>query len=189
MKALTNFIIRPKDGVKFRNEVECNGVNIIINASEDERLYANREAIVVNVPHGYKGDVEVGADIIVHHNTFIPYYNMQGRFQNSSMHVMEDLYQVEPDGFFLYKKGGEWIANDRYCFVKPVPAFNSLLIKGVSDEPLVGEITYPNKYLCSLGLKKKDIIVFTPDSEYEFKIDGEKMYRVFDHQITLQLND
>jgi ASC-1-like (ASCH) protein len=47
---------------------------------------------------------------------------------------------------------------------------------------------YPNEYLTRVGIKKGDIIIFTPDSEYEFQIDGVKMYRVYDHQVTIQLN-
>jgi hypothetical protein len=34
-------------------------------------------------------------------------------------------------------------------------------------------------------VKKGTKISFTPDSEYEFNIDGEKLYRIYDHQITM----
>jgi hypothetical protein len=30
-------------------------------------------------------------------------------------------------------------------------------------------------------------VCFKPDSEYEFDVDGEKLYRIFDHQITMTL--
>jgi hypothetical protein len=30
-------------------------------------------------------------------------------------------------------------------------------------------------------------VSFQPDSEYEFMVDGEKLYRMYDHQITLTL--
>jgi len=32
-----------------------------------------------------------------------------------------------------------------------------------------------------------DFICFTPDSEYEFTVDGEKLYRMYEHQITMKL--
>jgi len=51
----------------------------------------------------------------------------------------------------------------------------------------MGTRVYPNGYLTSKGVKKGDQVVFTPDSEYEFNVDGEKLYRVFDHQITMKL--
>ena len=36
-------------------------------------------------------------------------------------------------------------------------------------------------------LKEGDRVSFQPDSEYEFNIDEEKLYRMYDHQITMQL--
>jgi hypothetical protein len=46
---------------------------------------------------------------------------------------------------------------------------------------------YPNEYLTSKGISSGDRVCFKPESEYEFNIDGEKLYRMFDHQITIQL--
>ena len=48
-------------------------------------------------------------------------------------------------------------------------------------------MAYPNDYLISHGINANDVICFKPDSEYEFTVDGEKMYRMFDHQITIIL--
>lgn len=187
MRLLYEFLIEPKDGKIFDNIRE----GIIVNSSEDERLFANREAIVAKVPHGYKGDIEEGDTLIVHHNMFVPHYNMQGKYVKSSKHFKDNLYRVDPDGFFMYKKknGTDWIAHDRYCFVKPIPLLDDGFLKKLgTEEPLMGEMIYPNEYLTRVGIKKGDIIIFTPDSEYEFQIDGVKMYRVYDHQVTIQLN-
>ena len=52
---------------------------------------------------------------------------------------------------------------------------------------LKGIIKYPNEYLIKKGVKKGDLISFKPDSEYEFNVDGEKLYRMFDKHITLVL--
>ena len=46
---------------------------------------------------------------------------------------------------------------------------------------------YPNKYLLSKGVNKGDKILFKPESEYEFMVDDEKLYRMYDHQITMVL--
>lgn len=48
-------------------------------------------------------------------------------------------------------------------------------------------MVYPNEYLMSKGVNAGDEVCFAPDSEYEFTVDGEKMYRMFDHQITIKL--
>jgi len=50
---------------------------------------------------------------------------------------------------------------------------------------LSGELVYLNEYLEQLGLSKGSIVGFTPNSEYEFNIDGQKLYRVLSNQITI----
>ena len=89
--------------------------------------------------------------------------------------------------FFMYKHKDQWHAHDRYCFVKPVSTEDSYIFKPFSEEPLVGVMKYPNNYLKLKGVKKGDKISFQPESEYEFIVDGEKLYRMFDHQIALLL--
>jgi len=44
---------------------------------------------------------------------------------------------------------------------------------------------YSNDELSSLGLSIGDVVGFTPDSEYEFEIDGEKLYRILSNQVTI----
>ena len=56
-----------------------------------------------------------------------------------------------------------------------------------NEEPLMGELKYLNKYLKDKGLKQGDKICFKPESEYEFTVDGEKLYRMFDNHITVKL--
>ena len=97
------------------------------------------------------------------------------------------MFFIEFDQFFLYKKNFKWFAHDRYCFVRPIPATKSFIMKPFKEEPLMGEMVYPNDYLISQGIQSGDLICFKPDSEYEFDVDGEKLYRMFDHQITIKL--
>ena len=56
----------------------------------------------------------------------------------------------------------------------------------MKEEPLKGEMVYPNEFLIKKGVNKGDVVYFKPDSEYEFQVDGEKMYRIYDHQITMK---
>ncbi len=87
----------------------------------------------------------------------------------------------------MYKQDGEWHSYDRYCFVKPVSTSESYIFKPFSEEPLVGIMKYPNEYLRSKGISSGDTVCFKPDSEYEFEVDGEKLYRMYDHQITIKI--
>ena len=87
----------------------------------------------------------------------------------------------------MYKQKGEWFCHDRYCFVKPVEKQESYLVKNHKEEPLVGTMKYLNDYLLKQKVNKGDKIIFQPESEYEFVVDGEKLYRMYDHQITVVL--
>ena len=68
-----------------------------------------------------------------------------------------------------------------------MPSIEYYIDKPFSEEPLMGIMKYPNEYLISQGVNAGDTVVFSPDSEYEFNVDGEKLYRMYDHQITVKL--
>jgi signal peptidase I len=189
MKPLSLILVSPKDNNKYITSVKIGGFDFVVNGSEENYEYANREAIVKVLPHRYKGDLSVGDTIIVHHNTFRNHYDMTGGLQVSSSYFKGNLYAVEPTEYFLYRKkeSTEWIAHDRFCFVKPIKQIKGLIDKGVENEPLIGEMLYPNKYMSSLNVNKGDTVVFAPDSEYLFNIEGQKTYRIYDHQITIKI--
>jgi hypothetical protein len=87
----------------------------------------------------------------------------------------------------MYNHDNQWFSHDRYCFVKPIEVQKSFMFKRGNEEPLMGEMVYANSYLKNQGVGKGSQVSFQPDSEYEFEVDGEKLYRMFDHQITLKL--
>ena len=88
---------------------------------------------------------------------------------------------------FLYKQNGEWKGYNKYCFIKPSPAKDSFLKKSITEEPLFGTIKYINDQLLNLGLNVGDEISYQPESEYEFNVDGERLYRMFTNNITFSL--
>ena len=158
---------------------------IQIPGTEEDASASNREAVVKELPIGYQGPIKKGDTLLVHHNVFKFYNDIKGRTKSGKSFFRDNLFFVDTDQFFLYKQKGEWKSHDRFCFVKPVPIEDSLLCKPGTEEPLIGIMEYPNKYLISQGVKKGTKISFTPDSEYPFEINGEKMYRIYDHQITM----
>jgi hypothetical protein len=142
---------------------------------------------VVEVPVGYSGPIKKGDKLLVHHNVFKFYNDMKGRRKSGRSFFRDDIFFVEPDQFYLYRRDGKWYTYDRYCFVKPIPAIDSYIKKPFTNEPLMGTMVYPNAYLLTQGVREGDKVCFKPDSEYEFNVDGEKLYRMFDHQITMVL--
>jgi hypothetical protein len=51
----------------------------------------------------------------------------------------------------------------------------------------MGKMKYINKTLQERGIKEGDLVTFRPDTEYEFNVDGQKLYRMFDNHITMVL--
>ena len=51
----------------------------------------------------------------------------------------------------------------------------------------MGEIKYINKELEKLGLSVGDEVSFQPDSEYEFNVEDEIVYRMYTNNITMVL--
>ena len=64
--------------------------------------------------------------------------------------------------------------NLNYCFVKPIKEIDSLVNKKEKD--YFGILKYSNKSLEAVGLKPGALVVFTPNSEFEFIIEGERLY-------------
>lgn len=187
MRSLYQFIVKPTNGKRYDNTKEIAGTELIISTSEEDHKFSNRFAEVVSTPLSYEGAVSPGDILLVHHNVFKFYNDMKGRRKSGKSFFKEDLFFIDPDQFFMYKKGVKWYAYDRYCFVKPLLAKDSYIKKPFTEEPLMGVMVYPNDYLVSQGVKEGDLVCFAPDTEYEFNVDGEKLYRMYDNQITIKL--
>jgi hypothetical protein len=187
MKSPFYFIAKPVSGKRYSNTKQIEGIDLIISTSEEDHKFSNRFAEVIELPLNYNGQVQVGDILLVHHNVFKYYNDIRGRQKSGKSFFKDDLFFIEPDQFFMHKRNGQWIAYDRYCFVSPVPALKTYIDKPFANEPLIGEMVYPNEYLLEKGINKGDLVCFAPDSEYEFEVDGQKLYRMFDHQITIKL--
>ena len=187
MRSPFYFIVKPMNGKRYNNTKDIGGVDLIVSTSEEDHKFSNRYGEVVELPLGYKGPIQQGDILLVHHNAFKFYNDMKGRQKSGKSFFKDDLFFIETEQFYLYKNNGIWKTYDRYCFVKPIPTTESYIKKPFSEEPLMGIMKYPNEYLLSRGVRSGDMVCFTPDSEYEFTVDEEKLYRIFDHQITIKL--
>ena len=187
MKSPLYFIVKPNKGKRYDNTKEIAGIEFIISTSEEDHKFSNRQAVVVETPLGYDGPIKSGDILVVHHNAFKFYNDMKGNRKSGKSFFREDIFLIEDDQFFMYKNESGWHAYDRYCFVKPIAATESYIKKPFSEEPLMGIMKYPNQFLIDRGVTPGTQVCFSPDSEYEFNIDDEKLYRIYDHQITIKL--
>ena len=189
MRSPTDFIVRPYNGRRYDNIKKLGDVELITSASQEDHTVSNRYATVVSTPINYTGHIKPGDTLLVHHNVFKYYYDMKGRQKSGKSFLMDDLFLIDPDQYFLYKNEKGWHTHDKYCFIKPAEKEDHYLDFAGQEQPLVGYIKYINDELLSYGLKQGDKISYKPDSEYEFEVDGEKLYRMFTNHITIQLND
>jgi hypothetical protein len=86
---------------------------------------------------------------------------------------------ITPDQIFLYKRNDKWICPKGYCFVMPLKAENPFNID--MEKPLQGIVKYSDG-----TVKVNDLVGFRPSSEYEFIIDGERLYRILSNFITIK---
>lgn len=187
MKSPFYFMVRPYNGRRYDNLKDIGGSQVIISVSEEDHTVSNRLAEVISTPVGYEGDISPGDFLLVHHNVFKFYNDMRGVQRSGRSFLKDDIFFVDTEQFFMHKKNGIWKAVDRYCFVKPVENIKSSIMSFGREESLIGEMAYPNDYLVNMGVKSGDFVVFPPYSKYEFNVDGERMYRIYDHQIVMIL--
>ena len=94
---------------------------------------------------------------------------------------------ITSEELFLYRKpSGEWKAPAPYCFVEPVKAKEKELLTGEINEALFGTMVYKNSD--QENVQEGDQVIFSPDTEYEFRIDDRILYRMRTQNICL-VND
>ena len=178
MKSVYNFVVTPK-GERYNNIKKVGDSELIINTEIFNHQYVNREAVVMSTPIIGNTDIKPGDTVVVHHNVFRRWYNVKGVEKNSRAYFDENTYFINQDQIFLYKRNKKWIAPKGYCFVKPLKAIDQFNIE--SEKPLQGVVKYSD------GAVDVDSLVgFTPNSEYEFIVDGERLYRVLSKFITIK---
>ena len=178
MKSVYNFVVTPK-GERYNNTKKLDDGELILNTEIFNHQYVNRTAIVKSTPIIGDTDILPGDEIIVHHNVFRRWNNQYGIEKNSRSFFNEDTYFINQDQIFLYKRNNEWIAPKGYCFVKPLKAQNPLNVD--LEKPLQGIVKYSDGTVGG-----GDLIGFRPKSEYEFIVDGQRLYRVLSNFITIK---
>jgi hypothetical protein len=178
MKSVYDFVVTPK-GERYNNTKEVDGGNLILNTEIFNHQFVNREAIVISTPIVGETDIKAGDTVIVHHNVFRRWHNVKGIEKNSRSYFNESTYMVSSDQIFLYKRDGKWNCPQGYCFVKPLKEKNPLNVD--LEKPLQGIVKYSDG-----TVKVNDLVGFGPSSEYEFIIDGERLYRILSNFITIK---
>lgn len=184
MKSPYCFIIKPVGLRRYDNIKKFGNTDFYISSSQEDHKTSNRQAEVVATPIYYDGPVKPGDIVIVHHNVFKFYYDMKGRQKSSWNFLMDDLFLAEPEQIYMYKRSGDWQAIDPFIFIKPIANEDKLISSTGAHEELWGEVVYKTDTIPNVSAG--DVVSFTPETEYEFRIDNQLLYRMYNKNICLK---
>ena len=174
MNAYKDFIISPI-GDRYNNSVRGDNKELILNTEIFNHQYINRLAKVIATPLLFQSPVNIGDEVIVHHNVFRRWHDVKGREKNSRSYWKEDKYIISEDQIYLYNNK----AMPGYSFVKPLKSISKYNLK--KERPLMGIIKYSDG-----TFNKQELVGFMPSMEYEFIVNGERLYRVMNKFITIK---
>jgi len=174
MKAYKDFIVSPI-GRRYNNSKKVGEKELVLNTEIFNHQYVNRLAKVIATPLLFSSPINVGDEVVVHHNVFRRWHDVKGIERNSRSYWKEDKYFVTGDQIFLYNKK----ATPGFSFVKPLKSNSNFNLE--YERPLIGVVKYSDG-----TFKKEELVGFDPVSTYEFVIDGERLYRVLNKFITIK---
>jgi len=184
VKSLYDFIIKPLNE-RYDNEKKVGDKTLIINTKIESYKSVSNTGVVMAVPIAFSTNIKVGDQVTIHHNVFRRFYDVRGVEKNSRSYFKDNMYFCNVDQIYLYKKdGGEWESFMDRCFVKPIKNKSSLGLD--KEEPHIGIIKYDNKSLNDLGITNGMLITFKPNSEFEFVIEGERLYCMKSNDIVVK---
>ncbi len=178
MKSLHDFIVKPFNK-RYNNTKKINDKELIINSNIEHHQFVSKEALIVSTPALYSGEIKKGDKVYVHHNLFRRWYDQKGNERNSSTYFINDLYFCSPQQIYMYNNS----CHLDYCFVKPIREISGF--KTFKEKEYFGVLKYSNKTLEAVGLKPGNLVIFTPNSEFEFIIEGERLYCMKSNDIAL----
>ena len=177
MRGLFNFIVKPKGDI-YNNTKKIGDVDFILNNNISEFKYINRNAIVVATPKMLETNINVGDEIIIHHNVFRVWYNKSGDQKRSFSYIQKDLYHITEDQIYLHKKENNWSAYKGYTFVKPIKNKDKFNLS--IEHNSKGIVKYSDG-----SFEKRQLVGFNPRVNHEFIIDDELLYKIPNENIEI----
>ena len=178
MESVYNYVVAPI-GERYNNSKKVGDKELVLNTEIYNHQHINRKAKVLSTPRMGDSDIQPGDTVTIHHNVFRRWHDIKGRERNSRSFLGEDKYLISPDQIFLYKRGEGWMCPKGYCFIQPIKDNSQLSVE--TEKPLMGVVKYSDG-LTGVG----KLVGFRPSSEFEFIIDGQRMYRVLSNFITIE---
>jgi len=183
MRSVFDFIVKPV-GERYNNKVKIADKELIVNTKIESFKSVNNFAEVAALPLAYSTDIKVGDIVVIHHNVFRVFYDIRGNKKNSRSYFKDDLYFCNLDQIYLYKNTGKWKAFGDRCFVKPIKNKDYLNVD--KEQKLIGILKYGNSSLEALKINEGDLVGYTPYGEFDFVIDGQRLYCMKSNDIVIK---
>ena len=183
MKSLYDFIVEPV-GDKYSNTVNIGGKKLVVNTKIENWKFVNRLAEVIETPLAFKSGIKKGDIVVIHQNVFRTFYDMKGKKKKSRSYFENDLYFCNLDQVYLYKNENGWNTVGDRCFITPIKSNDSLTLD--KERKLVGILKYGNKSLEALEINSGDIVGYTPNGEWEFLVEGKRLYCMKSNDIVIK---
>jgi len=183
MKSVFNFIVKPL-GERYDNKIKVEGKELILNTKIESFKSVNNLAVVVSTPLAYSTKIKVGDIVVIHHNVFRVFYDIRGDKKNSRSYFMDDMYFCDIDQIYLYKNEGDWKTFGDRCFIKPLKNNDDLRLD--KEQKLIGILKYGNSSLEALKINEGDLVGYTPDGEFDFIIDDQRLYCMKSNDIVIK---
>ena len=179
MQAMRQFVVRVDN--KFTNEIKLkNGVSLILDTKFEPHKHRAFWGEVVELPLKGGGSVSIGDKLYFHHSIIF----------NENYQIADDLFLVafdENGGYnslcYAYEHDGTIHTLGDFIFLTPPPkeevkSESGLFLgfeKKVEDR---GYIKYMNELGDELGVSIGDLVGFSPNSDCDFLINDEKLWRM-----------
>ncbi len=183
MRSLYDFIVKPV-GDKYNNEIQVDSKKLVVNTKIESWKFVNRLAEVIETPVAFKTNIKKGDTIVIHQNVFRTFYDMKGKKKQSRSFFKEDLYFVSLDQIYLYNNNDGWHSFGDRCFIQPIKDKSSLTVD--KEQKLKGILKYGNSSLEALEIHQGDVVGYTPNSEWEFLVDKERLYCMKSNDIVIK---
>ncbi len=183
MKSLYDFIVEPL-GDKYSNTVNIDGKSLVLNTKIESFKFVNRLAKVIKTPLAFNLDIKAGDIVVIHQNVFRTFYDMKGKKKKSRSFFKDNLYFCALDQIYLYKNSNGWNSFGDRCFIKPIKSKDDLTLD--KEASLIGILKYGNSSLNKLKINPGDLIGYTPNGEWEFLIEKERLYCMKSNDIVIK---
>jgi len=183
MKSLYDFIVEPL-GDKYSNTVDIGGKSLVLNTKIESFKFVNRLAKVIKTPLAFNLDIKAGDIVVIHQNVFRTFYDMKGKKKKSRSFFKDNLYFCALDQIYLYKNSNGWNSFGDRCFIKPIKSKDDLTLD--KEASLIGILKYGNSSLNKLKINPGDLVGYTPNSEWEFLVEKERLYCMKSNDIVIK---